>query len=56
MKSDCPYFLPLPTNPEVCAKWVRPVRGEPFCVADMVCPTLGLRLTPRADQESDSEE
>ena len=56
MKSDCPYFRPLATNPEVCAKWIRPVRGEPFCVADMVCPTLGLRLTPRADQESDSEE
>jgi len=55
-KSDCPFFKPMPTNPEACAKWVRPVRGEPFCVADTVCPTLGLRLAPRADQEEDSFE
>jgi hypothetical protein len=26
-KSDCPNFLGLPTNPDVCAKWIRPSIG-----------------------------
>ena len=55
-KADCPNFKSLPTNPEACAKYHRPVRGEPFCQVEEKCPSLGLRLTPRADQESDSEE
>lgn len=57
--SDCPYFKPLATNPDVCAKWVRPVVGPdwmPFCLVEQKCPTLGLRLATRADQERDSEE
>ena len=59
MKSDCPYFRPMPNTPEVCAKWVRPVTGPdrtPFCMAEEQCQSLGLRLAPRLDQESDSEE
>lgn len=58
-KSDCPHFRPLATNPEVCAKWVRPLAGPvryPYCLAGEVCPTLGLRRAPRPDTESDSEE
>lgn len=60
-KSDCPNFRPLPTNPDTCAKWVRPdprsmTQFLPFCQVEEKCPSLGLRLTPRADQESDSEE
>ena len=61
--ADCPHFRPLPTNPEVCAKWdwsgFYPNReGFPkfFCRVEEKCPSMGLRLTPRADQESDSEE
>lgn len=62
-KADCPNFVPMPTNPDVCAKWTRPDQGpravsqfEPFCQVEEKCPSMGMRLTPRADQESDSEE
>lgn len=66
-KSHCPYFVAMPTNEEVCAKWIRPglivktgwqcgPPPEPFCQVEGKCESLGLRLIPRADQESDSEE
>lgn len=53
--SHCVFFRPLATNPDVCAKWIRPLKGgAPFCAADIEpCETRGLRLMPRPDQEDD---
>ena len=67
VKSHCPFFKPSAQSPWICAKWIRPIvvvkKGwqsgpppEPFCTVEDKCPSLGLRLIPRADQESDSEE
>ena len=53
-KADCPHFVGLPTNPEVCAKWIMPLLiikpgfqmgpiPEPFCQVEEKCVSLGLR-------------
>ena len=55
-KADCPSFVETPTNPEVCGKWIKLPGKDPFCQVEEKCGSMGLRLTPRADQESDSEE
>ena len=53
----CIFFRPSVINPDVCAKWIRPLKpGLPhFCLADEDCPTQGLRLAPRADSVDDGE-
>jgi hypothetical protein len=55
-KSDCPDFRPSVTNPEICAKWIKIPQKDPFCQVEEKCSSMGFRLTPRLDQESDSEE
>jgi hypothetical protein len=52
----CIFFRPAALNPDTCAKWVRPLKGEPFCLADEECQTQGLRFVGRADDEEDSFE
>jgi hypothetical protein len=53
----CIFFRPLPINPDVCARYVRPLNGgEPFCLADEECESRGLKYMPRADDEEDSFE
>ncbi|MFA4834805.1 MAG: hypothetical protein WC749_01865 [Dehalococcoidia bacterium] len=47
-KPYCIFFRPSALNPDVCARWIRPLKGgEPFCLADEVCETQGLRYMPR---------
>ena len=47
--STCLFFRPMATNRDACAHWVRPLKGDPFCLAEIdPCPTQGLRLTPEA--------
>ena len=55
-KADCPGFRPSVTNEEICAKWIKLPQKDPFCQVEEKCPSMGFRLTPRLDQESDSEE
>ena len=54
-KSDCRHFVGMTTNPDVCAKWIRPKIiikpgfqmgpiPEPFCQVEEKCPNMGLRL------------
>ena len=53
----CIFFRPGAINRDVCAKWIRPLKGgTPFCLADEVCETRGLRFMARADDEEDSFE
>ena len=63
-KATCPEFKGMTTNPDCCARWHRPEFSKdrtgqatftPFCRLGLDCRTSGLRLVPRADQESDSE-
>ena len=42
----CIFFRPSATNRDICAKWVRSLKGEWFCLADDVCETQGMRLMP----------
>lgn len=55
--SHCIFFRPSALASWVCARWCVPIKGKPFCLADIeLCETQGLRLMPRADQEEDSFE
>lgn len=43
MKADCSFFRPSALAPWVCSRWCVPIKGEPFCAADLECETQGRR-------------
>ena len=49
--ATCVFFRPSCISPNICAKWITPVKPgkPPFCLADEECSTQGLRWAPRGE-------